>query len=92
VPAPRGHLKIAHRYKRFSKREDLLAGARTVRTGYRSRDLACDERVISSDVGRGIVASVLQFDFHAGPKLVDIEASGRPVDADALTDPASLVR
>jgi hypothetical protein len=26
VPAPRGHLKIAHRYKRFSKREDLDVG------------------------------------------------------------------
>jgi hypothetical protein len=50
----------------------------------RERDLAGEDRVVVGHVRLRIVGSVLELDVHAGPELLEVEAT--PIDADRVAD------
>jgi hypothetical protein len=50
----------------------------------RAGDLRGDLDVVVGHVGLGIVRTVLEFDVHPHPELVDVEPRGAPVDPDPL--------
>src|SRR5487761_1199237 len=54
-------------------------------------DLARHDRIVPRHIGRRVMPSMLQLDFHADPKLLHIEWRRRPVDADGLADLTDLL-
>ena len=54
----------------------------------REGDLAGDDRIVAGDVCLRIVAAVLEFNVHAGAKLLEVEAT--PIDTDRVADAPGL--